>query len=275
MKRIVWISWLCLLGACGTADELRFEEHFDPGNAETVDIAYLKSLCRGASCSIRRTLIVEGRITGNDLFREFPRRLWIEDRSGGIELLVDGYRLHERYPVGAPLRLFCEGLWLGDYGGRIQLGAKPEDERTVGRIDPEEFSFRSRLLAEDFEPIVPRTCTIGELTPALVGRFIRISEVRFVDEEAGLRWCDTDPETGRPVATRRRLCDDKGRTLTSTPQRNVSTRRSPCRTARAPCAEFWIGSTASCSSASQTATSISGSANGAGPPRVCLSTDGY
>ena len=214
MKRIVWISWLCLLGACGTADELRFEEHFDPGNAETVDIAYLKSLCRGASCSIRRTLIVEGRITGNDLFREFPRRLWIEDRSGGIELLVDGYRLHERYPVGAPLRLFCEGLWLGDYGGRIQLGAKPEDERTVGRIDPEEFSFRSRLLAEDFEPIVPRTCTIGELTPALVGRFIRISEVRFVDEEAGLRWCDTDPETGRPVATRRRLCDDKGRTLT-------------------------------------------------------------
>lgn len=110
MKRIVWISWLCLLGACGTADELRFEEHFDPGNAETVDIAYLKSLCRGASCSIRRTLIVEGRITGNDLFREFPRRLWIEDRSGGIELLVDGYRLHERYPVGAPLRLFCEGL---------------------------------------------------------------------------------------------------------------------------------------------------------------------
>ena len=102
MKRIVWISWLCLLGACGTADELRFEEHFDPGNAETVDIAYLKSLCRGASCPIRRTLIVEGRITGNDLFREFPRRLWIEDRSGGIELLVDGYRLHERYPVGAP-----------------------------------------------------------------------------------------------------------------------------------------------------------------------------
>lgn len=214
MKRIVWISWLCLLGACSRADELQFEEHFDPARTETVDIAYLKSLCRGGSSRITIALNIEGRITGNDLFREFPRRLWIEDRSGGIELLVDGFRLHERYPVGAPLRIYCEGLWLGDYGGKIQLGACPTGEQPTDRIGTDDLAFRTRILAEDFEPILPKECTLGELTPDLIGRFVRISGVRFAEEEAGLCWCDLDPETGRPVATRRRLCDDEGRTLT-------------------------------------------------------------
>ena len=82
----------------------------------------------------------------------------------------------------------------------------------MDRIGTDDLAFRSRILAEDFEPIAPKECTLAELAPDLIGRFIRVSGVRFAEE--GLCWCDLDPETGRPVATRRRLCDDEGRTLT-------------------------------------------------------------
>lgn len=213
MKEIVCISLLLLLGACGRADELRYEERFEPENPETVDIAYLKSLCRGETHPIRRTLVVEGRVTGNDLFQEFPRQLRVEDSSGGIEILIDGFRLHERYPTGAPLRIFCEGLHLGDYGGTVVLGAEPTGEYTVDRIPAADFAFRARVLAEDFEPLAPRECTLDDLSPALLGRFIRLSEVGFIDEEQGLCWCDIDPLTHRPAATTRHLHDDKGNTL--------------------------------------------------------------
>lgn len=213
MKRIVWISCLCLLGACSRADEPRFESRFDPENPETVDIAYLKSLCRGNAYAVRQSIIIEGRVTGNDLFREFPRRIWVEDRSGGIEIYIDGLRLHERYPAGAPLRIYCEGLYLGDYGGKIILGSQPTAEYVVDRIDPDDFALRAHLLSEDFEPIVPEECTFDDLSAARIGRFVRFSDVGFIDGEAGLRWCDLDPETGRPVATTRTLCDEAGRTL--------------------------------------------------------------
>lgn len=213
MKRIVWISWLLLLGACNRADELRFEEHFDPERAETVDIAYLKSLCRGDNSPIRRTLVIEGRVTGNDLFREFPRQLRVEDPSGGIAIQIDGFRLHERYPTGAPLRIFCEGLWLGDYGGTVLLGAEPTGTFAVDRIPSADFAFRVQVLAEDFEPVAPADCTLGDLSPALLGRFIRLSEVEFVAEEQGACWCETDPLTNRTVATTRHLHDAEGSTL--------------------------------------------------------------
>ena len=41
---------------------------------------------------------------------------------------------------------------------------------------------------------------------------VRFDDVRFAD--AGKNWCDTDPETGRAVATEREIVDTRGRTFT-------------------------------------------------------------
>lgn len=41
---------------------------------------------------------------------------------------------------------------------------------------------------------------------------VRFDDVRFAD--AGKTWCDTDPETGRAVATEREIVDTRGRTFT-------------------------------------------------------------
>lgn len=214
MRTTAWISLAAgLLLSCGRADELRYEERFDPGSFQVVGIAYLKSLCRGDGITLREPAVIEGRVTANDHYGEFYKCIWVEDASGGIEIELDETALYRRYSLGAPLRIFCEGLALGNYGGRILLGAPPSEERPVDPIPAEEFALRLHLLAESFEPLPPEELSLEELAPSRTGRFVQFRNVRFAEEEAGLGWCDSDPETGRSIATIRHLCDDAGNRL--------------------------------------------------------------
>ncbi len=214
MRTIVWISCLIWLAAgCDRADELRYEEQFDPESFQTVSIAYLRSLCRGDGLTISEPAVIEGRVTANDLYGEFYKCIWVEDNSGGIELRLDQTQLYRRYPLGAPLRIFCEGLALGNYAGRILLGAPPTAEQVVDRIPEEEFSLRLHLLDESCEPLPPEDILLEEVGRDRIGRFVRLCGIRFIDEEAGCTWCDTDPLTGLPVTTTRHLCDDHADTI--------------------------------------------------------------
>ena len=204
---------LALAPGCRQAEELRYDAAFGPEQAEHVSIARLKSLCRSSSFVLRQSLFIEGRVTANDLYGEFRRCIVVEDASGGIEVALDAGQLYRHYPLGMPLRIFCSELALGDYGGKVVLGAPPTGEYTVDRIAAADFPLRLHPLGGEPQPLHPLDCTFDELTPDRTGRFIRLCGVAFADGEQGLRWCDTDPESGRPVATERHLCDDGGRQL--------------------------------------------------------------
>lgn len=211
--RIILLLLLSPAPGCREAGELRYNAAFDPERTEQVSIARLKSLCRGGSFILRQSLLIEGRVTANDLYGEFRKCIVVEDASGGIEIALDDERLYRLYPLGMPLRIFCSELALGDYGGTILLGAPPTDEYAVDRIAARDFPLRLHPLAEEFQPVRPLDCTFDELTLERTGRFIRLSSVAFSDEEQGLCWCDTDSESGRTVATVRHLCDGEGRQL--------------------------------------------------------------
>ncbi|MEE0828665.1 MAG: DUF5689 domain-containing protein, partial [Alistipes finegoldii] len=105
---------------------------------------------------------------------------------------------------------FCNGLTLGDYGGKIQLGTTPDGDYGVGRIPREELGrYLRRNPDKDGRPR-PAVCTFDAIGPRQTDTYVCFEGVRFT--EAG-PWCDTDPETSEPQTSERTLTDAQGRTF--------------------------------------------------------------
>lgn len=145
MRTIVFGSLLLfVLQACGNASSPEYES--GDGTARHVSIAYLKSLCRGVLHPVTEDLWIEGCVVGNDLYGEFPDALVVEDESGGIEVLIDAKRLYRTFDSGSTVRVYCNGLALGDYGGKVQLGLPPTAEYILDRISAESLGRHVRRL---------------------------------------------------------------------------------------------------------------------------------
>lgn len=160
---------LLLLAACDRTSKLSFEGGA-PGGVHT--IADLKARCTANSVAVTEDITLEGVVTGNDFYGEFYKTLVVEDASGGISLLIDGTRLAFDYPVGAAVTIFCNGLTLGDYGGKIQLGTAPDGDYGVGRIPHEELGrYLRRNPDKDGRPYVRSTPSApGRQTPTYVSK---------------------------------------------------------------------------------------------------------
>ena len=96
---------------------------YDDDPRGTVSIAHLKTLCTSESVVITDDIAITGHIAANDLYGEYSRTIVLCDDSGGIEIAVDTRRTAETFPIAARLTVHCSSLALGDYGGRVMLGA--------------------------------------------------------------------------------------------------------------------------------------------------------
>ena len=214
MRRIFTINngWLCglLLWAGCSSEGIGFVEP----EAATHSVAWLKAQCTGTSALLTSEVVIQGRIVANDAFGEWSRALVLADESGGITLYADAASLAVRYPFGATVRLYANGLRLYDYGGKIVVGAAEPNRYGGFGIPAAAIAAHLHRGADRSDPPVPQTVTIAEIEaagPARADTYVRLEEVAF--DEAGCSWCDRDPETGRLVTTERTLTDAAGHTL--------------------------------------------------------------
>lgn len=207
MKRIVGISLAALLlVACNTATKLAYDD--DSG---FISIAYLKSLCQGSSVRITREVKIRGVVTAHDLWGEFPRTLVLEDTTAGICIAIDHTTLADLFPLGAEVTVYCTGLAVGDYGGKVQLGTPPTGDYAVDRIARNDIERYLRCTQLNAHARRPRILRLSQVSLADVDRYVRFERVRFAD--TGVDWCDPDPETGERIATRRTITDPEGSTF--------------------------------------------------------------
>jgi len=66
---------------------------------------------------------IVGVVVANDRTDNFYKSIVLQDSTGGITIRLDGIKLSANYPIGMIIAVHVKGLWLGDYGKLIQLGA--------------------------------------------------------------------------------------------------------------------------------------------------------
>ncbi len=209
MKTILFHSAVLLAAAVGMAACSRSRGLDYPEREETTagqhSIAWLKSRCKGESTLLTDEIVVRGRVVANDRFGEWSRALVIADETGGITVFADAASLAERYPFGASVVLYCNGLRLHDYGGKVVVGSEPSD---YGFGIPQE-TIASHLHRETDAPAapVPVAVTLGWIAARHVDTYVQVADVHFCERGC---WCDKDPVTGRFVDTDRTIADDAG-----------------------------------------------------------------
>lgn len=210
MRGIVYlISALGLLfvGGCDKASIIGIEEEHPTG---LHTIAYLKSLCGTSQTTLHEEITLQATVTANDRLGEYDGCIVLEDASGGITMTLAGRELYRRYPIGSRLQIYCNGLTLRNYGGRIELG---DVENEYGQTSiSEELAVRHiQLLASADQPPKPTPLTIPEITSHHIDCYLLLEGVHFTTSGT---WCATDPQTLRPTTTEHTICDDAGNAFT-------------------------------------------------------------
>ncbi|MCX7953592.1 MAG: DUF5689 domain-containing protein [Bacteroidales bacterium] len=168
------------------------KEDFDepPLKIPTVDfkanttIQQLKATYSGGLDSIKDTIIIQGVVISSDEHGNIYKSLFIQDSTGGIMIALDRTNLYTTFKIGQKVLVKCKGLFLGNYGGTIQLGYK--DNNTIGRIPNSMIDahiFRDGLPGNAPQP---KKVKINQLTTNDICTYIQLDSIRF--QEVGVEY---------------------------------------------------------------------------------------
>jgi hypothetical protein len=101
--------------------------------------------------------VVKAVVVSSDEGGNCYKYLTVQDQTGGIEIAVDQNSLFNEYPVGQIVYINCDGLVVGDYYNKYQIGWIYEG--SIGRIN---YMFLNRYLSLDGMPSLDN---INELSP--------------------------------------------------------------------------------------------------------------
>lgn len=130
------------------------------------------------------SIIIEGTIISNDKAGNFYKSLFIEDGTAAIELKLNKTTLYNDYKLGQKIVVYCNELYLGDYGGQIQLGSMyynsgvPTISSLEGDVIINKHVFKKGKAINEVAPI--------EMTPLLlktsnIGRLVQFNNVQIKD----------------------------------------------------------------------------------------------
>lgn len=220
MRKILIFSFATALYACRPASVVPPGGDTDipgPGDEKTVSISLLKTLYKGAPVLITDEYRISGAVVSDDGLGNFYKTLVLDDGTAGIEIRLDMEEIFKRFWIHSRVTVRCNGLWLGSYGGTLQLGAKPFDDFETQALTETAIAEHLFTDYEFYGEVKPQTLTFGELTRRRVSTFTAFERVSFASEEHGLSWAETgEAEDGTPLppATDRHLVDAAGDTLT-------------------------------------------------------------
>jgi hypothetical protein len=129
-------------------------------------------------------IIIGGIVVADDESGNFFKTIIIEDETGGIELRLNSVGLYNSFPIGRQVSVLCEGLYIGDYNGVIQLNGSPEEPLEEALIGDHVIGG-----ARD-QDIIPDTLSISELSGHNISTLVYFRELQFVSSDTGVVYAD-------------------------------------------------------------------------------------
>lgn len=95
-----------------------------PGLAANISIKDLKAMDTApySVTHITQDLVIRGIVNMDDKSGNYYQQISLQDSTGGLILRLAGSNLNTVYPVGRELFVKVKDLYLGEYGGLLQLG---------------------------------------------------------------------------------------------------------------------------------------------------------
>ena len=171
-----------------------------------VDISYIWSLVRYDTKRIVNNISIRGTIVANDKLGELNKSIVLVDNSGGIEIAIDCDSINTQLPLFSDVEVVLSGLYVGRAGSKCLIGKEPTGGFVVDRIKRQDVNLYIRVVEQPHDIEAKHLC-IGTIDEHYLLNYIAIDNVRFIDEEQGLQWCERDSITNRTETTIRHLTD--------------------------------------------------------------------
>ncbi len=141
-----------------------------PTDEQTVSVAFLKTLWRGAPTLITGEYRIAGAVVSSDREGNFYKTLVVDDGTAGIEVVLDEEQIFKRFMIHSRVTVRCNGLWLGSRGGTLQLGAEPFEDFQTQRLPRNEIAERLFPDNEFYGEVLPASLSFSELGGQWISR---------------------------------------------------------------------------------------------------------
>lgn len=154
-------------------------------------IAELKALYPGSLYQItnssiagRDSIIIEGIVTSDDKDGNFYKSLFIQDATSAIEIKLGKTGLYNDYKRGQKIVVLCTDLYLGDYGGQIQLGSIYSNSGVweIGALEGDVIiNMHVFKQGNELNEVTPMDMTPTLLTQPNIGKLVKFNNVQIAD----------------------------------------------------------------------------------------------
>ncbi|MBV2224561.1 MAG: choice-of-anchor J domain-containing protein [Cloacibacterium sp.] len=147
-------------------------------------VAEVKAYFSGTLAQIPDNAYLKAQVTANDKTGNLFKYIYVEDKTGGIRVNIDMASLYAdpRFFVGKHLLINLKDLYVGAVNGEVQLGGL--FNANVGRVLPNDI-YKHFFPTTDFTEVVATEKTITGLADGDVGRWIKIKDLQFIDDDLG------------------------------------------------------------------------------------------
>ncbi len=147
----------------------------DPAIVANKTIKDLKAMhtLAGAYDVINTDIIISGVVVADDKSGNFYKQLYIQDSTGGLQILLDANNLYGTYPVGRRIFIRCNGLCISDYNGTMQLGIRAIVSGSPSLEGIPSNAINRYVVGGSLNnPVVATVVTLGQLTTGMQDKYI-------------------------------------------------------------------------------------------------------
>lgn len=158
-------------------------------------------------------VIIRGIVIGDDRSGNLYKTMVIQDATGGIQILLDLNSFYNSYPIGREVFIKCNGLYLSDYAGLIQLGGGIQAGSRPSLSDIPAARISNIIFKGTLNNVVtPATVTVGQLGTGMQNKYIstlvRLEGFRFAAADFGKTFASAGVTSPSAASYDLYRCDD-------------------------------------------------------------------